>query len=285
MFILAGFFIFLMVFTIGYQLIPSVYTRTAVINERRQQQFANTMEALMSRSEAKKLSRFFVIAPLVLGGGFYLLAPANAKLIAVLAGIVIGLVLPGVYIRILSSKNVKKFNAQLIDSLMIMSSSFRGGLSLVQALEAVVEEMPDPIRKEISIVLGENKMGVSLEEAFNHLYNRMPSVALQQMITAILLARETGGNLPVIFTRIVNNIRENRKIQANLDTLTLQGKIQGVVMTLLPIGFAFIVYSANRRIFEHMFQSDVGRNLLIYALISEIIGAFLIWKISTFKDF
>ena len=285
MFIISALFIFLMIFTIGYQLIPSVYSRTAVITERRQQQFANTMESLMNRTEAKKLSRFFVIAPLVLGGGFYFLAPPGSQIVGLFLGIILGLILPGMYINILRKQNVRKFDAQLIDALMIMSSSFRGGLSLIQAMEAVVEEMPDPIRKEFSIVLGENKMGVSLEEALNHLYNRMPSVALQQMITSILLARETGGNLPVIFARIVTNIRENRKIQTNLDTLTLQGKIQGVVMTLLPIGFAFIVYSANPRIFNHMLESNLGQKLLIYALISELIGAFLIWKISTFKDF
>jgi len=158
-------------------------------------------------------------------------------------------------------------------------------LSLIQAIEAVVEEMPDPINKEFGTVLGENKMGVSLEEALNHLYDRIPSPALQQMTTAILLARETGGNLPVIFTRIAGTIRENRKIQQNLDTLTIQGKIQGVVMTLLPLGFAFIVYSSNRRIFENMLHSDLGRAMLIYAVISETIGAFMIWKISSFKDF
>ena len=178
-----------------------------------------------------------------------------------------------------------KFNDQLVDALMIMSSSFRGGLSLIQAMEAVVEEMPDPINREFGIVLGENKMGVSLEEALNHLERRMPSVSLRQMITAILLARETGGNLPVVFTRIANNIRENRKIQQNLETLTIQGKIQGIVMSILPIGFGFIVYNSNRRIFDNMLQSDLGRAMLLYAVISNIIGAFMIWKISTFKDF
>ena len=179
----------------------------------------------------------------------------------------------------------EKFNDQLVDALMIMSSSFRGGLSLVQALEAVVDEMPNPINKEIAIVLGENKMGVSLEEALYHLYNRQPSTAVQQMITAILLARETGGNLPVIFTRIVNNIRETKKIQQSLDTLTLQGKIQGGVMSLLPIGFGFIVYSANRRIFDHMLQSQMGKTLLVVASVLEVVGVFFIWKVSTFKDY
>jgi tight adherence protein B len=152
-------------------------------------------------------------------------------------------------------------------------------------MEAVVEEMPDPINKEFSTVLGENKMGVSLEEAFYHLYNRMPSGSLQQMITAILLARETGGNLPAIFTRIINNIRENRKIQQNLDTLTIQGKIQGFVMALLPFVFVGLVYSSNPRIFDNMVASPLGRTIIIWAVIWQTIGAAMIFKISTFKDF
>lgn len=277
--------VFATVTLIGYQLIPSVYSRTAVISERRQQKLSNNMEKLMSRTDARKLSRVFIMAPLILAAGFYFIFPEEMRFFGIIFGVILGLLFPGIYIQMLTKKNRDKFDSQLIDALMIMSSSFRGGLSLVQAMEAVEQEMPDPIRKEFGIVLGENKMGVSLEEALNHLYNRMSSIALQQMITAILLARETGGNLPVIFNRIVTNIRESRKIQQNLDTLTLQGKIQGAVLTLLPIGFGFIIYSTNPQMFEHMFTSQLGRSLLIYAAFSWSIGAYMVWKISTFKDF
>lgn len=243
------------------------------------------MEFLLPRKEAKKISRLFLLAPAGFAGLFYLLFPETLKLVGVIFGLVGGFLFPGIYIKMATMKTRDKFGNQLIDALMIMSSSFRGGLSLVQALEAVVEEMPDPINKELGTVLGENKMGVSLEEALYHLYDRMPSTSLQQMITAILLARETGGNLPVIFSRIVGNIRARKKIQENLNTLTIQGKIQGVVMSLLPIGFGYVVYSTNPHIFRHMLVSDVGRVMLIYAMISEVIGVFLIWKICSFKDF
>lgn len=281
--------IFLLVFStvglIGYAVIPSIYGRTAVLSVKRQQKLSLRMEHLMHRQEAKRISRIFVLAPFILGGVFYFVFPPALRLFGVIAGVIFGFLFPGIYIQSMTGRTKDKFGDQLVDALMIMSSSFRGGLSLVQALEAVVDEMPDPINREFGIVLGENKMGVSLEEALNHLYNRMPLTSVQQMITAILLARETGGNLPVIFNRIVTNIRETKKIQQNLTTLTVQGKIQGIVMSCLPIGFAFIVYSSNQRIFTHMFQSEVGRVMLMYAVVSETIGAFLIWKISTFKDF
>lgn len=285
MIILIFMLIFATITMVGYQVVPVIFEKSAIVQEKRQQNFARNMEQLMPKSEAKKMSRMFVFAPLALAGTFYFIFPEEMRLFAIVLGVVTGLLLPGIYIPSLTRKNKDRFDGQLVDALMIMSSSFRGGLSLIQALEAVVDEMPDPINKEFGIVLGENKMGVALDEAMYHLYNRMPSAALQQMITAILLARETGGNLPVIFNRIVGNIRERRKIQQNLDTLTLQGKIQGVVMSLLPIVFGFIVYTANRQIFEHMFRSEIGRMMLIYAAVSEIIGAILVWKISTFKDF
>lgn len=279
------FLVFLTIGLIGYAIAPALYNKATIASEKRHQKFSNKMEQLLPRQEAKKISRLFLMAPAVLSVGFYMIFPEGMRLFGVLFGIVAGLVFPGIYVQALTRRTKDKFNAQLIDALMIMSSSFRGGLSLIQALEAVVDEMPDPINKEFGIVLGENKMGVSLEEAFNHLYNRMRSPALQQMITAILLARETGGNLPVIFNRIVTNIRESRKIQQNLDTLTVQGKIQGVVMSILPVAFAFLLYSSNKRIFENMLTSELGRTLLIYAVISETIGAFMIWKISAYKEF
>ena len=279
------FLMFTTIFFIAYLVIPMVYEKATVISEKRQKNLSANFQQLLPTNQAKKMSRFFVFAPFLFGAALYFLFPEGLRVFGLIIGATGGYLFPKVYIQIMTRQIKEKFKDQLIDALMIMSSSFRGGLSLIQAFEAVVEEMPNPINTEFSSVLGENMMGVTLEDALYHLYNRMPSAALQQMITAILLARETGGNLPLIFSRIVTNIRESKKIQQNLSTLTIQGKLQGVVMTLLPLGFAFIVYSSNKRIFEHMFTTDLGRSMLIYAVISEIIGAFLIIKISSFKDF
>ncbi|MBF0385786.1 MAG: type II secretion system F family protein [Candidatus Omnitrophica bacterium] len=270
---------------LGYYVIPALYGQMMIMGERRKQDLSSQMEQLMPKQQARKMSRMFVFFPISFAAAGFILFPEQLRFLGVILGIIGGFLFPGIYINMRTTRTRDKFNDQLVDALMIMSSSFRGGLSLVQAVEAVVEEMPNPINREFGTVLGENKMGVALEEALNHLYERMPSAALQQMITAILLARETGGNLPAIFSRISTTIRENKKIQQNLDTLTLQGKIQGFVMALLPIGFAFIIMSSNPKIMQHMFVSKVGQMMLVYAVISEIIGAILVIKISTFKDF
>ena len=246
---------------------------------------SSRLDRLMPRTQAKQVTRLYMLSPLIGAGVMYVIFPAQVQLLGVIIGFVAGFFFPGIYTKMLLAKNRKKFDDQLVDALMIMSSSFRGGLSLVQAMEAVVEEMSDPINQEFSTLLGENKMGVSLDEALDHMYKRMPSNALQQMITAILLARETGGNLPAIFSRIVNTIRESKRIQQQIDTLTIQGKIQGVVMSLLPIAFFMVIYSSNPTFFDHMFASKMGRMLLIYAAFSEVVGGVMIWKISSIKDF
>ena len=277
--------VFVSVGFLFYTAVPFATAKAADLNKKRAEKFANKMERILMKTDIQKMSRALIFAPI--GGAVvgYLFFPTEVRFLGVLMGGVVGFVFPSVYVKFLVKRRKDKFFNQLIDALMIMSSSFRGGLSLIQAMESVVEEMPDPIDQEFGTVLSENKMGVSLEEALTHLYDRMPSSALQQTITAILLARETGGNLPSIFSRIVNTIREQKKIQENINTLTLQGKIQGAVMSLLPIGFGFVVYSTNPQFFKTMTETSIGRILLSYAAISELIGAFLIWKISVFKDF
>ena len=283
--VFAIFLVFCTAALIGYALVPVLYNKTTTISQKRAHVLTGKLDRVLPRAQLQKLGQIYMIAPIGMAALFYFMFPEGFQLAGILFGVVGGLFFPSIYTKMLIANNKKKFDDQLIDALMIMSSSFRGGLSLIQAVEAVVEEMPDPINQEFSTVLGENKMGVSLEESLNHLYNRMPSSALQQVITSILLARETGGNLPAIFTRIVGTIREHRKIQSQIDTLTLQGKIQGFVMSLLPIAFFVIIYSTNPVFFNHMFKSEMGRAMLIYAAFSEIVGAFMIWKISTFKDF
>ena len=279
------FLVFMSVTMFAYFVVPIIYYKSVDLGQQRAHKLSLKLDRVLPKQKVEKITRFYTFAPIFFGGLCYALFPTELRLFGVVLGVAAGLIFPGIYSQILITSNHRKFGDQLVDALMIMSSSFRGGLSLIQAMEAVIEEMPDPINQEFSIVLGENNMGVSLDEALNHLYNRQRTPAVQQMITSILLARETGGNLPTIFQRIVTVIREQKRVMSQIETLTIQGKIQGVVMSLLPILFFVFIYGTNPTFFDHMFQSKLGRALLIYAVVSELIGAFMIWKISSFKDF
>lgn len=278
------FLIFACVALAWYMVVPIIVDRTSTINQLQTQNMLAKYDTYLQDEQIKRARQLTLFGPVILGLAGFILFPEVAKIIGVIVGVILGYAIPRFYVNKLISDRKSKFNDQLMDALMIMSSSFRGGLSLIQAIEAVVDEMPEPAKAEFGIVLGENKMGVPLDESLNRLYKRMPSPAIQQMITAIILARETGGNLPVIFSRIIGTIRERKKIEQNLQTLTIQGKIQAVVMSGLPIFFVFGVSASNPHFFDVMLNTPQGQKLVILCAVLWVLGALSIWKISTFKD-
>lgn len=278
------FLLFVCIAVLWYLAIPLIVERTTSINQQQTQQMLNKFDTYLQDEQIKRARQLMLFGPLLLGVGGLILFPEQFRPIGLVVGLILGYAIPRFYVNKLISDRKAKFNDQLMDALMIMSSSFRGGLSLTQAIEALVDEMPDPSKAEFGIVLGENKMGVALDESLMRLYKRMPSAAMQQVITAIILARETGGNLPVIFSRIIGTIRERKKIEQNLQTLTIQGKIQAIVMTGLPIFFIVGVSASNPHFFDVMLNTEQGQKMLIVCAVLWLLGAVSIWKISTFKE-
>jgi tight adherence protein B len=193
-----------------------------------------------------------------------------------LIGLIIGFLIPSMAVKRMVVSRKNKFKTQISDGLMILSSCLKGGLSLLQAIEALVEELPPPINQEFGMILRENKMGVPLEESFDKLNKRLPSEELNLLTTAILVARETGGDITQLFATLINTIRAKLKLMDNVRTLSLQGRIQGIVMSILPLVFVVMVYSFNPNYFDVMLSNPIGRMLLGYAVVSEIVGAFLI---------
>jgi tight adherence protein B len=284
MLILILFLMFLSIGLLAGVLVPLMVTKSGQLSKDHATTVVGKVSQYLREDEIEKMYKLTFFGPVALGLGGMLLFPPGKRVIGLICGVFFGYLLPRMYVGNLISQRKKKFDEQLLDAIMIMSSSFRGGLSLVQAFESVSDEMPEPAKGEFRVVLGENKMGVSLDESLNRLFLRMPSSAMQQTVTAVLLARETGGNLPAIFTRIVNSTRERRKIEKNLQTLTVQGKIQGVVMSGLPVFFFFTVSGSNPHYFDIMFNTDIGQELLVASVVLWCLGAVSIWQISTFKD-
>ena len=119
-----------------------------------------------------------------------------------LAGVAIGLLLPRLIVSQLDRIRRRKFIGQLVDGLLLLSSSLKAGLSMLQAFSVLAEEMPPPISQEFGLVLKETKMGVELAEAMDHLKKRMPFNDITLFVTAVLVSRETGGDITHIFGRL-----------------------------------------------------------------------------------
>ena len=247
---------------------------------KKEDKLAHDLDNLFYDKGPKNIMRLYFILPPVLGVlGFALLGSA---LFAVI-GALLGAFMPNLIMRMREVKRRHLFNNQILDTIMVLSSALKGGLSLLQALEVIVEEMPAPMGQEIGLVVRENRMGLTLEDSLNHLKERMNIEDLTLVINAVLVARETGGDLTKVLSRLSTTIRDNRKLKDSIKTLTMQGRMQGIIMSLLPFVFVWWVMTFNRHHFDIMLQNDTGRLLLIVALVLQVIGMVLIKKFSTIR--
>lgn len=143
--------------------------------------------------------------------------------------------------RYLNNKRRCKFNEQLPDALATMSNALRAGLSINQAFESVIENGQKPISDEFLILVQSIKVGMSLEEALGTMTERVGSEDLQLVNMAILISRKTGGNVTEIFDKISETIRGRMKIERKVRTLTAQGRLQGIIVSLMPVFLALVM--------------------------------------------
>lgn len=191
-----------------------------------------------------------------------------------------GLAISNLILRQLEVARRAKFASQLVDGLMLLSGSLNVGLSLLQSFEALVEEMPAPISQEFGLVVRENRMGIPLEECLHKLKQRMKCEELTLIITAVLVARETGGEITKVFSSLVLSIRERNRLLSRVKALCVQGKLQGRIMMFLPILFGYAACKINPEFFNTLVNTSQGRMLLGYAVVSDIIGTILIMRMS-----
>jgi len=256
-----------------YQFVPVLWDKVYVWRMRGVETQRSRLKEMFLDMDPQKLFILNVISPTVA----CLIALAITKsLIGSMIGLGVGFAIPAIFVKNMIVSRKAKFSAQITDGLMILSSCLKGGLSLLQSIEALVEELPPPISQEFGLILRENKMGIALEESFDNLNRRMPSEELNLLTTAILVARETGGDITLLFGRLIQTIRAKIKLNDSVKTLSMQGKIQGIVMSGLPIGFAVLVISFQPNYFDIMLSSPMGRGLMLYAVISELIGMYMI---------
>ena len=262
---------------IGSQLLPVFLQRAGNLRAQKVVEAEKQLDKMFINVNRGKLVLWYTITPLIIGIlAFLVLRSLGASLLAGLASFII----PSIIIKKLKDQRRLRFQAQLADGIMILSSSLKGGLSLIQAIEVVVEEIPAPFSQEFGLVLRENKIGMPLEDSLKHLHDRMHLEELDLVINSILVSKETGGDLTKVLGRLSVTLRDNRKLKENIKTLTLQGRLQGIIMSALPFLFVGWVLSFNRSHFDIMLSSELGRILIMTAVGLQAVGMFLIHKFS-----
>ena len=176
-------------------------------------------------------------------------------------------------------RRVTKLTLQMVDALSLMSNGLKSGLSVVQAMGLVTQEMPNPIHQEFNLILSENKLGVSLEEAFSNLAKRVKSDDVEMFVTSVNILKETGGNLAETFDTIVNTIRERIKVENKISALTAQGMYQGMFVMAIPPILGGVFFSTDPEFMAPLISTPLGWVIVFGIILLEAVGFFVIMAI------
>ncbi len=171
-------------------------------------------------------------------------------------------------------RRFKKFAKQLPDAMELIGRALRSGHSLSSGIHVVVEEMPSPIATEFLMAYEEQNLGVPIERALKSMLKRMPNMDLKFFVTAVAIQKQAGGDLAEVLDKIGYIIRERFKIM---------GQVSGIVLQGLPIALFLVVYYINPEYVTMLFEEELGKQMLAYAIVMQIIGAFVIKKICNIK--
>lgn len=211
---------------------------------------------------------------------FYVIGLLLARSLAIsLFLLMMGMLIPRIYLKRSQKKKRKLFDSQLADSLLILANSLRAGFSLLQAMEMVSQEMPNPISGEFKITLREMTYGTSNETALMHLAERVGSDDLDLLVTAILIQRQVGGNLAEVLINIHSTIEDRLRIQREIKTLTAQGRMSGYIIGFLPFGLAGIISIMNPSYLKPLFTTSLGLAMIGTGVVAQLIGFVIIRKI------
>ncbi len=182
--------------------------------------------------------------------------------------------------RWLDNRRRQKFNDQLPEALATMSNALRAGFSLAQAFQSVVDRDDKPMSEEFAILQQQLRIGMSFEDALESLSSRVGSDDLTLVTTAILISRKTGGNVTEIFDKISETILARQKIERKVKTLTAQGRLQGLLVSVMPLllGVAMVILKPNMMI--PFLCSFVGVMSVLAVIVLIVIGWLLIHKIT-----
>ncbi len=192
-------------------------------------------------------------------------------------------VLPFVFCYFKRKRRLEAFQRQLPDALELLARALRAGHSLAAGFKLIADEMSQPLGNEFGRVYEEQNLGVSFEDALESMSTRIPNLDLRFFATAIVLQRQTGGDLAQILDKIGRLIRERFKIWGQIQALTGEGRISGIVLLgLCPLLFVAI-YRVNPEYIRVLFDDPLGKKMLASAIFLQFVGALVIRKIIDIK--
>lgn len=198
---------------------------------------------------------------------------------AAVISVILGVIIPQVYLKHKQNVRLQTFNQQLGDALVIMANALRAGFGFHQTMDTVRKEMPPPIAAEFAWTLREMNLGFSYEEALVNLSKRVGSEDLEMVVSGIIIQRKVGGNLAEVLDNISATIRERVRIKREVRVLTAQGRLSGLIIGLLPLVLVSAMLVFNPCYFNVMLRETVGIVMLATGGILEVLGIITIRKL------
>jgi len=220
----------------------------------------------------------FVTIFLVAGGFRSMNGTIIGGVLATICG-AIALRFPRLLLSILRARRLRRFNLQLVDTLVSMSNALKAGFSITQTFETVARDGENPIAQEFDVFLQQTRVGVSFSDALRNLEDRVGSDDLQLVCLSIETARQTGGNLTEIFEQISATIRERMRIENRIRTLTSQGKLQGIVVGSMPIIIGIALMIVDPELMLPFLHSLTGVVVIAAVVVLITFGGLIIRKI------
>ena len=200
----------------------------------------------------------------------------------IIFGVLIGLAFgfgPIGYVMFKRNKRMSKFEEGLPEALDLICSALRVGHSLNSALGLVTRECADPVGPEFRVCFDEQNYGLELKTALENMTNRVPVQDLRIVVTGILIQKESGGNLAEVLEKASEVIRERFRLKREILTHTAQGRLTGIILTLLPIFLGCALYFVNPEMMSLLWTREIGVKLLYAAGIMIVVGGLIIRKI------
>jgi len=270
--------------------------RTVILRDMNMSSVPLLNSLLMSSNWARRLDNLLVQGnmPMRLGpfvtlmlalfafGAFAMVVVAGMPLLALPAGLFLGAT-PIFYARYRKTKRIESFEKQFPDALDMLTGALRAGLALSGAIQVVADESPEPVCREFAILSEETRLGLDMKEALKKLAQRVDSSELHLFVTAVILQRETGGNLAEVLDGTAAVIRDRFRILGDVKSMTAHAKLSGMILTVLPLVMAGIILFVAPDYLKGLWADDFGPYLVGAALTLQVVGYLIMRRIVNIK--
>jgi tight adherence protein B len=203
----------------------------------------------------------------------------TGNLVMTLPVVAILLVLPRILLARLRQQRLDMVEQQLPDSLLMLASGMRSGASLTLAMQQLVRESKPPLAQEFELMLREQRLGVALDEALENLHERLPLQSIALVVAAMRIANETGGGLAEALDRAAQTLRSKIAMEGKIKALTAQGKLQGLIVGLLPVGLIWVLSKMEPEAMSKLWTTNIGYATIAAIVLLEFFGMMIIRKI------